>query len=94
MGLRGLHALALAEAVSLVVLVGNRASLDSDALPALVGPLHGLCWLMVIALSFGLDLPRRTAWWSVLPGAGGLVVWWLTRTRTHTRTRTRTMEAS
>jgi hypothetical protein len=77
--LRGLHALALVEALSLLALVGNLLTVGDDDLPALLGPLHGLCWLLVIALSFGLGLPRRTAWWSVLPGAGGLVVWWRTR---------------
>lgn len=78
-GLRALHVLAVVEALSLVALVGNRLTVGSDDLPALVGPLHGLCWLLVVALSFGLGLPRPTAWWSVLPGAGGLVVWWRTR---------------
>jgi hypothetical protein len=79
--LRGLHVLAFIEALSLLVLVGNLLTVGDDDLPALLGPLHGLCWLLVIALSFGLGLPRRTACWSVLPGAGGLVVWWRTRAR-------------
>lgn len=73
------------EAVSLLLLLGNRATVGSDGLPALVGPLHGLCYVVVIALSFSL-LPRRTAWWSVVPGVGGLVAWWLGRRRSGTMT--------
>lgn len=80
---RGLHALAAVEALSLVVLVGNRALVGSDGLPSLLGPLHGSCYLGVIALAFALradlGLQPRAAWWAVLPGVGGLVVWWLAR---------------
>ena len=80
---RALHVLAVVEALSLVALVGNRALVGSDGLPSLVGPLHGACYLAVVALAFAqrreLGLPSRAAWWSVLPGVGGLVLWWLSR---------------
>jgi hypothetical protein len=80
---RGLHVLATVEALSLVVLAGNRVLVGSDGLPSLLGPLHGFCYLGVVALAFALradlGLPPRAAWWAVLPGVGGLVVWWLSR---------------
>jgi hypothetical protein len=67
------------EVASLAVLLGNRASLDVDALSALVGPVHGTAYLATIALA-ALASPsaaaRALAW---VPVVGGLLALRLSR---------------
>ena len=63
--------IAWAEAVSLVALLVNLATVHAGPVAALVGPVHGSFYAVCIA--FASPLPRRRQWLSVVPGLGGLL---------------------
>ena len=71
--LRWLRVTAAVEAATLLLLLGNLATLHLDAVAALAGPVHGLAWLATIAIAFLLPLPRAARLLSVVPGVGGLL---------------------
>lgn len=72
--MRTLRIVAAAEAVSLVVLLANLATVHAEAITALGGPVHGAAYLAVIACTWltGAATPaaRRLA---LIPGFGGLL---------------------
>lgn len=67
--MRALRFAAAAEAVTLMVLLANVATVHADPVSSLFGPLHGTAYLVTIALTW------RTAarWVAVVPGVGGLL---------------------
>lgn len=71
--LRWLRGTAAVEAVTLLVLLTNLATVHLDAVAALVGPVHGLAWLATIAVVFLIPAPRVARLLAVLPGVGGLL---------------------
>jgi hypothetical protein len=72
---RTLRIAAGAEAVTLVVLLGNLLSTHAQAITTLLGPLHGTAYLVVIAATS--TIPAATApgarWRALIPGIGGLL---------------------
>ena len=74
MAARRLAVAAAVETASLVVLLANLATVHVPAVASAVGPVHGFCWLVVIALTWQLPLPRRRRWLAVVPAVGGLLV--------------------
>ena len=78
--LRWLTVASVAEAVTLVVLLVNRASVHLPAVTSAVGPLHGFAYLATIATAFLVPLATRTRLLTIVPGVGGLLA--LRRART------------
>ncbi|MGH4031666.1 DUF3817 domain-containing protein [Actinomycetota bacterium Odt1-20B] len=72
---RTLRIAATAEALSLAALLVNLFTAHVPSLSALLGPLHGTAYLVVIASAWAL--PRATApgarWRAVVPGIGGVL---------------------
>jgi hypothetical protein len=63
------------EAMSLAVLLTNRATAHVDVITSSVGPIHGLAYLTVIGLAFTLPgLAGRTRLLGLIPVVGGLVL--------------------
>ena len=73
MDLRWFRLASWAETVSLLVLLGNLATVHVAALASLLGPVHGCAYLATIATAFLLPLPRRTRLLTLVPGVGGLL---------------------
>lgn len=73
-----LRAAAVAETVTLVVLLVNLATSHTEAITATVGPLHGLLYLVAGAATVLARWTRRWPWWFValglLPAAGAVLV--------------------
>ncbi|QEV18550.1 hypothetical protein [Streptomyces alboniger] len=73
--MRALRLAATAEALSLALLLGNLLTVHAPALSALLGPLHGTAYLVVIAATW--TVPSAGApgarWRALVPGAGGLL---------------------
>lgn len=65
--------LARLEFVSLVLLLGNFATVRWPALASLVGPIHGCAYLLVIGLVLRRTGDRRTRLLAIVPGIGGLL---------------------
>lgn len=81
--LRTLRLAAAVEMVSLVILLGNLLTTHTRAVAALVGPLHGMAYLVIVvtALLTSAALPSGVRWRAVIPGVGGLLV--VRRMRNH-----------
>ncbi|MFH8289063.1 hypothetical protein [Streptomyces sp. NPDC018059] len=73
---RTLRFAAAAEAASLVLLLGNLFTVHAPALSALLGPLHGTAYLVVIAATWTAASAAApgTRWRALVPGVGGLLV--------------------
>ncbi len=69
--LRWLTVASVVEAVSLLVLVLNRASVHLPAVASAVGPLHGFAYLATIATAFLVPLATRSRLLALVPGIGG-----------------------
>ncbi|WP_223779075.1 hypothetical protein [Streptomyces sp. 135] len=74
--MRTLRFAAAAEAASLVLLLGNLFTVHAPALSALLGPLHGTAYLVVIAATWTAASAAApgTRWRALVPGVGGLLV--------------------
>ncbi|MFJ8666539.1 DUF3817 domain-containing protein [Streptomyces sp. NPDC093600] len=71
---RTLRIAAGAEAVSLAVLLGNLVTTHTQSVSALIGPLHGTAYLVVIAAAAMIPAaPPGTRWRAAVPGVGGLL---------------------
>lgn len=81
--LRTLRLAAAVELVSLVILLGNLLTTHTPAVATLVGPLHGMAYLVIVvtALLTPAALPPGVRWRAVIPGVGGLLV--VRRMRNH-----------
>lgn len=72
---RLLRIAAAVEALSLVVLLTNLATVHAEPVASLTGPIHGCAYLFVIIAAFRLPgLSRGTRLSSLVPGIGGLLV--------------------
>ncbi|GAB7052954.1 DUF3817 domain-containing protein [Catenuloplanes indicus] len=72
---RPLRFAAAVEALSLLVLLLNLATVHIDAVASLTGPIHGCAYLFVIIAAFRLPgLTRAGRLRSLVPGIGGLLV--------------------
>ncbi|MDW6060445.1 hypothetical protein SAZ11_23645 [Streptomyces sp. FXJ1.4098] len=73
--MRTLRIAAAVEAISLVALLLNLATIHTKAITALGGPVHGMCYLTVIVCTWMAPTPTPTArWLAAIPGIGGLLV--------------------
>ena len=61
------------ELVSLIVLLGNLATVHVDWLPTLLGPLHGCAYLVVIGATVAVTGRTRPRLLALVPGVGGLL---------------------
>jgi hypothetical protein len=69
---RPLAVAAVVEALSLVVLLANRLTLQLDPVTSLTGPVHGTAYLVVIGAVLLLPGASRTArLLALVPGVGG-----------------------
>lgn len=71
---RALAAAAAVETLSLAVLLANLATLHVPSVAAALGPVHGFCYLVVVALSWQLPAPLGVRALSLVPAVGGLLV--------------------
>ena len=74
MSLRTLRSAAAVEALSLVVLVLNLATVHIAALASMLGPIHGCAYLITIALTWPITKDATARALSFVPGFGGLLV--------------------
>ncbi|MDP9796731.1 hypothetical protein J2S43_005243 [Catenuloplanes nepalensis] len=73
--LRLLRVAAAVEALSLLVLLTNLATVHIGAVASLMGPVHGCAYLFVIIAAFRLPgLGRAGRLSALVPGIGGLLV--------------------
>ncbi|MFF5262073.1 DUF3817 domain-containing protein [Actinomadura viridis] len=77
--MRTLRIAAVVEAVSLVVLLANLATVHAEVITSLGGPIHGTSYLAVIAAAWMIPAAPAARWRALVPGVGGLLV--LRRTR-------------
>ena len=74
MPLRPLAAAAMVETLSLAALLTNLATAHVPWVASALGPVHGFCYLVVIALAWQLPAPTRVRALSLVPAVGGLLV--------------------
>ncbi|MER6942930.1 DUF3817 domain-containing protein [Nonomuraea sp. NPDC000554] len=80
--MRALRIAAWAEAVSLVILLVNLLTTHTKAVATIVGPLHGMAYLVVVATTLlaRTDASPSARWFAVVPGIGGLLAMWRDQT--------------
>lgn len=61
------------EALSLLVLLINLATVHIRWIATLVGPVHGCAYLLVIGVVLRTARAARPRWLAVVPGVGGLL---------------------
>lgn len=72
--MRALRIAAATEALSLAVLLANLFTVHTRPITALVGPLHGTAYLVVIAITLLIPAASASAkWCALVPGVGGLL---------------------
>lgn len=71
--MRLLRIAAGAEAVSLLILLVNVATVHTSAVSSLGGPVHGMAYLVAIAATFLIPAPPAARWLAVIPGVGGML---------------------
>ena len=71
--MRTLRWVGLGEALTLVLLLANRMTLDDPTLSRGVGPLHGLLYVVGIALVWTATGARRPRLLALVPGIGTLL---------------------
>ncbi|RSM56654.1 DUF3817 domain-containing protein [Actinoplanes sp. ATCC 53533] len=74
MSLRLLRTAALAELASLILLLANLATVHWAPVAALLGPVHGGAYLLVIGATVQVTGDLRSRLTAVVPGVGGLLV--------------------
>ena len=68
---------ALVETCTVLILFGNLATAHNAAVASLIGPVHGLAYLVTIVLAFNIPDATRTAkWLCVVPVIGGWLSCW------------------
>ncbi|MFF8811872.1 hypothetical protein [Streptomyces pactum] len=74
--MRVLRVAAGAELATLAALLVNLATVHTEVVSSLGGPLHGMAYLVTIATTWQVTTAdaRATRWCAVLPGIGGLLV--------------------
>ncbi|WP_103954302.1 DUF3817 domain-containing protein [Nonomuraea solani] len=81
--MRSLRIAAGVEAVSLMVLLINLFATHIKAIPALVGPLHGVAYLAVITATLLATASSGVRWRAAIPAVGGLLALRRLRDRSH-----------
>ncbi|GLY19032.1 hypothetical protein LWF15_15335 [Kineosporia rhizophila] len=71
--LRGLRAAAAVEALSLVMLLLNLATVHVAALASALGPIHGCAYLIAVVLTWTITKEKTTRAFSIVPGFGALL---------------------
>lgn len=72
--MRALRIAAVVEAVTLLLLLANLATVHVPGVAAALGPLHGSAYLGVIVLVLLREgAPPAARWCALLPGIGGLL---------------------
>ncbi|TYP89092.1 DUF3817 domain-containing protein [Blastococcus xanthinilyticus] len=71
---RWLVVAATVETATLVLLLANLATVHVPSVASALGPVHGFCYLVVIALAWQLPAPTRVRALSLVPAVGGLLV--------------------
>lgn len=73
--MRVLRIAAGVEAASLVALLANLVSSHAEAITTLVGPLHGMAYLVVIVATVSAPTAASSGarWRATIPGIGGLL---------------------
>ena len=72
--MRLLRVAAATEAVTLLILLVNLATLHVPTVAGAIGPVHGAAYLAAIVATLLIpDAPTAARWWAVLPGVGGLL---------------------
>ena len=71
--LRLLRAAALVEAASLLVLLGNLATVHWAPVASATGPIHGCAYLLTIAATCTTPTPTRAKLLALIPAVGGLL---------------------
>jgi hypothetical protein len=71
--MRALRIAAAVEAVSLLALLVNLATVHTKAVTSLGGPVHGTAYLAVIACTWLMPASGTARWLAVIPGVGGLL---------------------
>jgi hypothetical protein len=79
-----LRVAARVEALSLLVLLANLATVHVAWIATLLGPLHGCAYLLVIGVVRQTSRRPRARWLAVVPGVGGLLAERTMRTPTGT----------
>ncbi|GAA3446769.1 hypothetical protein Pve01_31590 [Planomonospora venezuelensis] len=72
--MRALRVTAAVEALSLAALLANLLTVHAEAVPSLVGPLHGAAYLAVIVITLSVPAVPGVRWRAAVPGVGGLLV--------------------
>lgn len=69
-----LRVLGAVELVSVLVLLGNLATVHDPAVAGAVGPLHGMVYLAVLVTALTLARGRHRVWLlALVPAVGGLL---------------------
>lgn len=68
-----LRTAARVEAISLLLLLLNLATVHLRPVAGLIGPLHGCAYLLVIGATLRASRRARTRLLAVIPGVGGLL---------------------
>lgn len=72
--MRALRIAAATEALSLAVLLANLLTVHTRPITALVGPVHGTAYLVVIATTLLVPAASTSAkWCALVPGVGGVL---------------------
>ncbi|SDF00511.1 hypothetical protein SAMN05660662_0653 [Blastococcus aurantiacus] len=71
---RRLGTAAAVETLSLAALLTNLATAHLPWIASALGPVHGFCYLVVIALAWQPPAPSRVRALSLVPAVGGLLV--------------------
>ncbi|AGB22220.1 hypothetical protein Mycsm_01835 [Mycobacterium sp. JS623] len=74
MRIQPLVAISTVETCSLAVLLVNLATVHNPAVSGVVGLLHGLAYLGIIASATLLSVPNRVKALSLVPGIGGFLL--------------------
>lgn len=70
--MRALKSAAIAEALTLALLLVNLVTIHVPAISSLLGPLHGTAYLITIAAAL-TAIPTRARWLALIPGLGGVL---------------------
>lgn len=77
------HWLAIAETITLVVLLVNIATSHNEAITSSVGPIHGIMYLAAIVVILMIpNIPNRLRLLAAVPAIGAPLASWLLRRHT------------
>ncbi|WP_067831649.1 DUF3817 domain-containing protein [Actinomadura kijaniata] len=71
--MRALRVAAAVEALSLALLLVNLATVHTEVITSLGGPVHGTAYLATLAATWLVPATAGTRWRAAVPGVGGLL---------------------